>query len=256
MINPCSSEPISASCVAPQRASCATDDGLWAVVVAAGRGERFGDSRGKQFVEVAGKPLATWSLMAFDAYAELSGLVLVCPPERLEEARTYLVEPFAFAHEVTCVPGGATRQESCWSGLCAVPAQARFVAVHDGARPLITPALIGQLHKALRANKSLAGVIAARPATDTLKVVDGRDIVGTPDRSMYWYAETPQVFRAEPLRAAYAQAFAEDVAGTDDASLVERAGGRVVCVPVETDNVKVTQPEDIVRAEAVLVRRA
>ena len=107
----------------------------------------------------------------------------------------------------------------------------------------------------MRGDESIAGAICAVPSTDTLKLVEGGTIVATPDRSFYWCAQTPQVFRTKAIVSAHRAAIWDEFSGTDDASLVERHGGRVVCVKSSRDNIKVTLPEDLAIAETLLQRR-
>lgn len=226
-----------------------------AVIVAGGSGERFGDPRGKQFVDLCGLPLMCWSLVAFDRAPSVARLVVVCAPDRVAEVERDVVSRLSLRRPVTFAPSGATRQESVLSGLRAAPRELGLVAVHDAARPLVETEMVERAIAAVRDDASLAGAILAARSTDTLKLVEGDTIVATPDRSFYWAAQTPQVFRAPVLLAAHEAALREGFQGTDDASLVERAGGKVRCVEAPRDNIKVTLPEDLAMAEATLSRR-
>ena len=152
-------------------------------------------------------------------------------------------------------PSGATRQDSVYSGLSQMPAGYPFVAVHDAARPLVEVPMIEGAVAAVRQDGRLAGAICAARSIDTLKLVEGTDIVATPDRTFYWAAQTPQVFRTREVVAAYKAALWDGYQGTDDSSLVERHGGRVRCVECSRDNIKVTIPEDLAVAEATLEQR-
>jgi 2-C-methyl-D-erythritol 4-phosphate cytidylyltransferase len=156
---------------------------------------------------------------------------------------------------VTVVPGGATRRRSVAAGLAAVPRDATVIAVHDGARPLVEPAVVDGAVTLLEA-AGADGVVVGHPAFDTLKVVDaaGR-VVDTPDRSTMWVAQTPQVFNAGALRRAHERAEADGFEGTDDASLVERIGGAVLMTEGPRWNIKVTLPEDIGIVESLIARR-
>lgn len=227
-----------------------------AIIVAGGSGERFGRPGGKQLVETAGRPLMTWSVMAFDAAPSVAHIVVVCPAERAEEVRRVAIEPYAISTPVTLAASGATRQDSTAAGLAAVPGCCRYVAIHDGARPLITPQVIEGAVRALREDEGLDGVVCGQPCVDTLKLAleDGR-ILSTPPRSSYWTVQTPQIFTVDALARAEASARAEGFTGTDDASVVERAGGKVRCVPSPRDNIKVTLPEDLPVAEFLLRSR-
>jgi 2-C-methyl-D-erythritol 4-phosphate cytidylyltransferase len=182
-------------------------------------------------------------------------VVVVCHPERIDEYRRVAVEPFGFATPVEFAPGGDTRQASVHSGLALVPDAAELVIVHDGARPLVTPELIAETIEALRSDPEAAGAIVGHPSVDTLKVVAGTTILSTPERARFWAVQTPQTFRARVLRAAYDAARDDGFLGTDDASLVERAGGKVLVVEGPRDNIKVTVAEDLVLVAAALKYR-
>ena len=215
-----------------------------AIILAGGTGERFGREGGKQLVEIAGRPVLTWSAEAFDAVGDVGLIVLVCPEERQEEYLRRAIDPFPFVTPVVVAPAGQIRQESAFSGLEYVPEDYEFVAVHDGARPIITPQLIEHTIATLKGNFDADGAVVAHPAIDTLKVVEKGVIVGTPDRRVFWNAQTPQVFRAGIYRRAHAAALSDGFIGTDDSSLIERLGGRVLIVEGRRNNIKLTVPED------------
>ncbi len=227
-----------------------------AVIVAGGSGERFGDPRGKQFVELAGLPLVAWSILAFDSAPSVAHLVIVCPQGRENEMRQNVLARVELRHEVTLAVAGVTRQDSVFNGLMAVPEELALVAIHDGARPLIEVGTIEECLAAVRGNKQVDGAICASRETDTLKVVDsaGR-IMGTPDRSQFWCAQTPQAFARETILHAHESALLEGFVGTDDASIIEHAGGTVLVVESPRDNIKITVPEDLALAEATLATR-
>ncbi len=216
-----------------------------AIILAGGTGERFGREGGKQLVEVAGKPILTWSAEAFDAVGDVGLIVLVCPEDREEEYLKRAVDPFPFATPVVVAHAGKIRQESAFAGLEAIPDGFEFVVLHDGARPLITPELILHTINTVRGNLDADGAVVAHPAIDTLKVVEDGVIVGTPDRRVFWNAQTPQVFRTGIYRRAHASALSDGFVGTDDSSLIERLGGRVLVVEGKRDNIKLTVPEDL-----------
>ena len=225
-----------------------------AIVAAGGLGMRFGDPRGKQYVEVCGLPVLDWSIAAFDAAPSVAHVVVVFPLGREAETRA-AVDRLAPGVPVSYVAGGTTRQESCLAGLRAVPEGLPIVAIHDGARPLIDVETIEAVIARVRDDASLAGAICAHPSIDTLKVVEDGIVRSTPDRSRYWAVQTPQVFPLRTVLAAHEAALAEGFVGTDDSSLVERMGGRVACVKSPCDNLKVTVPEDRGPVEAILSER-
>ena len=215
-----------------------------AIILAGGSGDRFGHEGGKQLVEIAGKPILTWSAEAFDSVGDVGLIVIVCPEERHEEYLKCAVDPFPFVTPVTVAPSGPSRQESAFSGLEYVPDEYEYVMLHDGARPLVTPQLIEHVIAVVKGNIDCDGAIVGNPAVDTLKVVENGVVVGTPDRRVFWNAQTPQMFRAGMCRRAHAAALSDGFMGTDDSSLIERLGGRVLMVEGPRNNIKLTVPED------------
>jgi 2-C-methyl-D-erythritol 4-phosphate cytidylyltransferase len=219
------------------------DTRVAALVVAAGRGERLGARRPKAYVPLAGRAMLTWSIEALRAVPAVERIVVAVPPR--EEAPPGTVG----------VSGGGVRSESVRACLDAAP-EADRVVVHDAARPLARPELFEAVLNALDAEPAADGAIAAAAVTDTIKEVDERRVVcATLDRSRLWAAQTPQAFRREALERALAVEPATLAAATDDAWLVERAGGTVRVVEGPADNLKVTNPVDLVIAEALLSAR-
>jgi 2-C-methyl-D-erythritol 4-phosphate cytidylyltransferase len=214
-----------------------------ALIVAAGRGERLGAPHPKAFVELAGQPLVQWSIDALRSVQGIETIVLALPAG----APT--------PEGVTAVEGGAVRSESVRRALAAAPA-GDPVLVHDAARPLLSAELAESVIAALQRDASADAAIAAAPVTDTVKRVDGGGAVSeTLDRGALWAVQTPQVFRRAALERALDVA-PEILAGaTDDASLLERAGGRVIVVQASPENLKVTTPLDLEIAELLMARR-
>jgi 2-C-methyl-D-erythritol 4-phosphate cytidylyltransferase len=215
-----------------------------AIILAGGSGERFGREGGKQLVEIAGKPILTWSAEAFDAVGDIGLIVIVCPEERTEEYLKRAIDPFPFVTPIVMAPAGTIRQESAFAGLERIPDEYEFIVIHDGARPLVTPELIVHTINTVKGNIDADGAVVAHPSIDTLKVVEDGAIMGTPDRRCFWNAQTPQVFRAGIYRRAQASALSDGFVGTDDSSLIERLGGKVLVVEGKRDNIKLTVPED------------
>lgn len=219
----------------------------WVVIVAGGSGARFGRAAGKQLAPVLGRPMLAWTVEAFVGRCGVDGVVVVAPANAADAYRA------AVDGDVAWAAAGATRVESVAAGLAAVPAEATTIAVHDGARPLATAETLAAAVARLHAADTPSGVVIGHPSYDTMKRVDeGGTIVETPDRSTLWAAQTPQVFRADVLRAAYARPDAE---ATDDAALVAARGGTVVMLEGPRDNIKVTVPADLAVAEALLAAR-
>lgn len=199
---------------------------VWAIVVAAGSGSRFGGP--KQFAELEGRRVVDWALVASRSVAD--GVVLVVPAAHLDDE--------APAADVV-VAGGATRSQSVRAGLAAVPAGADVVVVHDAARPFAAPALFEAVVACVRAGADAA--IPGVAIADTVKrVLDGR-VLGTLDRDELVAVQTPQAFAADVLRRAHAAG----ADATDDAALVEAAGGRVMVVPGDPANTKITRRTDL-----------
>jgi 2-C-methyl-D-erythritol 4-phosphate cytidylyltransferase len=232
-----------------------------ALIVAAGRGERLGADGPKALVELGGRPLLQWSVDALLAVPAIRRIVVALPADTPAPAGT------------TGVRGGAVRSESVRLALAAVGEglDSQLVLVHDAARPLLTPELAGRVLAALEGDAGRNGeaeggngesealadaAIAAAPMTDTVKRV-GRDrrVRETLDRSELWAVQTPQVFRRAALERALdvsAEVLAE---ATDDAWLIERAGGSVAIVPASAENFKITTALDLAMAELLLARR-
>jgi len=224
-----------------------------ALVLAAGRGERFRSPLPKAFVLLAGRPLLWHALAAVAAAREIDLVVPVVAPGDMERFAALAPLLRDIKKLAPAVAGGRERQDSMQAGLRALPPEVAWVAVHDAARPLIRQEEISRV--VTQAQRCGAALLAV-PAMDTVKrVIEGR-VVETPPRAQCWLAQTPQVFRVELLREALAKAMAEGWVATDDAQLVERLGSIVEVVPGASDNLKITQPEDLLWAEARLAARA
>ena len=213
-----------------------------AVIAAAGSGERLGAGGAKALVEVAGRPLYEWSVVAAEDATRIGEIVVAVPPG----------EEQAFEGAgVTVVAGGPTRSESVAAALEAVSTD--LVAIHDAARPLVTPEHFDVAVSLLAGDPDLDGAIVVSPVANTVKQVNPGGLVeGTLDRDSLRLAETPQVFRAQALREAMAAGDPGSV--TDDASLVEGNGGKVAVVELPLPNPKVTYPGDIEVVEALFER--
>ncbi len=214
---------------------------------AAGRGTRMGGLK-KALLSIAGEPLLVHALRPFLARDDVTAIRVAVAPEDLRHPPAWLrtLDP-----RLGLVAGGRTRTESVRAAIEALPDDVGVIVVHDAVRPLPLPATLDRCVEQAREGR---GAVSGLPAVDTLKEVDreGR-VLGTPDRARYWLAQTPQAFPADMIRAAYAVA-GPNSGATDDATLVERAGGTVVMVEGWSGNVKVTRPEDVALAELLLER--
>jgi 2-C-methyl-D-erythritol 4-phosphate cytidylyltransferase len=223
-----------------------------AIVPAAGSGVRFGGVAPKQYLPLAGLPLLAWTLKALAASGRVNCLIVVVPPGQEARCRAEILEPCGLAVD-RLVAGGADRQASVFAGLAAAPTGTDIVAVHDGARPLVTPEIFSA---AVAAAAGVGAAVVAVPVTDTIKVADAESrVTETLPRGRLWAAQTPQVFRAAWLREAHERALAEGFRGTDDAVLVERLGYPVRLVAGSRENIKVTTRADLVQAEQILRKR-
>jgi 2-C-methyl-D-erythritol 4-phosphate cytidylyltransferase len=225
---------------------------IWgAVIVAAGRGTRFG--RPKQLLDLGGKPLVAWSVQTLAAMPEIVDLVVVTEGEFIELMER-AIAPFTGSLDPRIVRGGATRQDSVRLGVAALPDRSAGILVHDGARPLVRA---HEIRAGMRAVRPGSASLLATPVIDTIKIVDAdRVVTRTLDRSTLWAAQTPQFAAARDLRRVHADAERFGwPAATDDAALLERGGIAVSVIESSADNFKVTLPGDLTRAEAILRER-
>jgi 2-C-methyl-D-erythritol 4-phosphate cytidylyltransferase len=216
-----------------------------ALIVAAGRGERLGSGRPKALVTLCGRPMLEWSVSALRAVSAVQRIVVALPEEALDTPPEGTI----------AVAGGAQRSHSVREALRA-SGDGDPVIVHDAARPLATPALFEQALSELDRHGADA-VIAAAPVADTIKEIspDGRTVMRTLDRARLWAVQTPQVFRRAALERALAVSDEELSRATDDAWLVEQAGGVVRIVGADPWNLKITTREDLRVAELLLSER-
>jgi 2-C-methyl-D-erythritol 4-phosphate cytidylyltransferase len=221
-------------------------EGVWAVLVAAGRGERLGAGRPKAFAPLRGRPLLAESLERLDS-SEWVEAVVVVAPEGWEEPSILLAEELGAAKVRVAVAGGASRADSVRAGLGEVPEEAAVVLVHDAARPVLPEAVVGRTVGAL--GEGWDGAVPALPLADTIKRVEGERVVETVDRSNLYAVQTPQAFPADALRRALAR---DDAACSDCAGHVEAAGGRVAVVEGDRRLVKVTTRADLEFVERLL----
>jgi 2-C-methyl-D-erythritol 4-phosphate cytidylyltransferase len=212
--------------------------GLWAVLVAAGRGERFGHDRPKAFANLGGRPLLAASLERLER-SEWVEAIVVAAPEEWEEPTILLAEELGVGTVHAVVTGGATRADSVRAGVGEVPDDAAVILVHDAARPLLPEEVVERVVAGLA--EGWDGVVPALPLADTVKRAEGEAVAETVDRTGLYAVQTPQVFVAEALR----RALARGGDATDCAGLVEAAGGRVRLVEGDRRLLKVTTPADL-----------
>lgn len=233
-----------------------------AVIAAGGTGSRLGNAGGKQLLELSGKSVLAWSIDAVASASSVKSLVVACDPTRVQEYEKTVKRELFTDKPVKFVAGGQTRQESVSNALDVIDDSEQYVLVHDGARPLVKPEEIDAACETLKhhnkhglnENEPIA-VVFAQPSVDTVKEAteEGR-VIRTLNRSDLWTIQTPQIFVASALKAAYNFAEATGYQGTDDASLAEHLGKEVKLVATSRDNIKITLKEDILFAEFLLSR--
>ena len=218
-----------------------------AVVVAAGSGKRMGGVR-KQYLDLLGEPVLLRALRPFLEHPGISSVVVVLPEEEAAAP-----PPWLSGLEVLCVGGGAERSDSVLRGLRALPGAVSVVLVHDGARPLVTRGVLDGVIAAAAAGE---GAVVAVPASDTIKEAGSdKRVVRTIPRSQIWQAQTPQGFPLDALLRCHERAQSAGWSVTDDAELFERCGLPVVLIEGDRENIKITRPEDLAIAEAIVRRR-
>jgi 2-C-methyl-D-erythritol 4-phosphate cytidylyltransferase len=219
-----------------------------AIIVAAGSGKRFGGEKPKQFFELAGKPVVVHALQAFENCASVDEIVLVLAENEINDFRQMSAQD-GFGKLKTVVVGGHTRAISVLKGLKAVSPDTEIVAVHDGARPLVTPE---EITRTIEKARETGAAILVAPMTDTIKEITGDKIVGTIERRHLRRALTPQCFQVEILRRAFEEFTDVNEIATDESFLVEKLGVAVSIVEGSPRNIKITVPEDLVLAEILL----
>ena len=221
-----------------------------AVLVMAGAGSRLAADVPKAFVPLGGKPMWRHAAETFASIASCRAIVFVAPPDRVDDVRaTWRPDGRCLARFVA---GGARRQDSVRLGLAAVPPDVAVVAIHDAARPFVDAATV---ETAVAEASRTGAALVAVPARDTIKRVSGGRVAETLDRSALWQAQTPQCFRLDLVRRAHEAALASGWEVTDDCALAERLGHAVAVVQGAAWNFKITDPDDLAAAEALLARR-
>ncbi|MFN9407442.1 MAG: 2-C-methyl-D-erythritol 4-phosphate cytidylyltransferase [Dolichospermum sp.] len=222
------------------------------LIPAAGSGKRMGANRNKLLLQVRSKPLIAWTLLAAEAASSISWIGIVSQSADWDDFKSIIAD-LKLKKTIALIPGGATRQESVYNGLQALPTNAGQVLIHDGARCLVTPNLFDACSDAIL---YCSGLIAAVPVKDTIKVVNENGIItGTPERKQLWAAQTPQGFDVNLLKQCHAEGIRQGWEVTDDAALFEKCAMEVRIVPGEETNLKITTPQDLAIAEFILSHR-
>ena len=222
------------------------------LIPAAGMGRRMGSDRNKLLLRLREQPLITWTLLAAEKARHITWIGIIAQPADWSDLKEILAKATS-TKPVQLIQGGATRQESVYNGLQALPTEAEQVLIHDGARCLATPELLDRCAEAIR---HCPGLIAAVPVKDTIKVVDETGLIqSTPDRRQLWAAQTPQAFDVQLLKQCHEQGRRQGWEVTDDAALFEKCGYGVRIVEGEETNLKLTTPQDLAIAEFILKTR-
>ncbi len=222
-----------------------------AIILAGGSAARMGGIN-KQLAEIGGKPVVVQSALGFNASGRVSEVIIAAPADDVQRYES-LARQFGVTKLKCVVSGGATRFLSVKNALARVSEGCGFIAIHDGARPLITTA---EIDRVLADAVQHGAAIAAAPATDTVKSsADGAFIDDTPDRKALYYAQTPQAFRKALYLDCVDRLGAEAENLTDDSALIERCGGRVKLTMINGCNMKITRPDDLAAANAIYLSR-
>jgi 2-C-methyl-D-erythritol 4-phosphate cytidylyltransferase len=221
------------------------------IIVAAGEGRRVGAAIGKVYIPIGGRVLLLRTLDQFFRATKIKNLIIVVAERDLARCRSLLCsDPQAREQSWILQAGGSSRQRSVHRGLEKVSSDCEVVVIHDGARPFVSPELIDRVIEQAQARKA---VVVGLPVRDTIKLVSGdRQILSTPARDCLWEIQTPQAFERSLIVEAHQAAQRNDQDATDDASLVERLGKPVYLINGERTNIKITLPEDLLFAEALV----
>lgn len=224
-----------------------------AIIPSAGKGKRMAHAVPKHYIRLDGKPILAYTLDAFERCPDINYILVVVRSGEEEYCLGEVVEKYAFRKVLKIVIGGERRQDSVYNGIKEIDEDTDIVVVHDAVRPFVSPDLISETIKLAMYTD---GVVAAIPVKDTIKEANSELVIkGTPPREALWYAQTPQTFKKRIIEEAFIKAYSDNFYGTDEASLVERIGGRVKIIEGSPENIKITTKEDLLLAEFILRTR-
>jgi len=222
----------------------------YAIIVAAGKGIRMGDTVRKQYIALEGIPLLARTLDLFNRCDRIDRIILAVPEDDVDFCRSEILAAAGMNKEIRLVSGGAKRQDSVYNSLKTIDANDGIVLIHDGVRPFVK---MEHLVACIEGAKQHGACILGIPAFDTIKHVNAKnEITHTQQRDTLWLAQTPQTFQLKLIKKAHLAAKQEGFIGTDDASLVERLGEVVKIIPGSRNNIKITDQEDLKLARAIL----
>lgn len=223
------------------------------IIAAAGMSNRMGSKINKQFIAVGGKPILAHTIEKFERSRYIDEIILVAKEEEIEYCRKEIVKKYKFKKVTNIIRGGKERQDSVYNGILALNEKSDIVLVHDGARPFVK---LENIEDGIKGVEKYGACVIGVPVTDTIKVVGEDNVISnTPRRDLLWAAQTPQCFFKEILIKGYEKALSDGYLGTDDSSIVERAGYDVKMIMGSYENIKITTPEDIILAESLIKER-
>ncbi|HNR03705.1 MAG TPA: 2-C-methyl-D-erythritol 4-phosphate cytidylyltransferase [Bacillota bacterium] len=221
-----------------------------AIVLAAGKGTRMNAGMNKQFMLINDKPLLAQTLAAFQSCSAIDSIILVAGREELKTCKEQILDVYGFDKVDKLVSGGSERQQSVYNGILELEDDCSIVVIHDGARPILPEGII---EKCIDGAKIYGAVSAGMPAKETIKILNEEGFVQyTPERGKVWVTQTPQAFKRDIIEKAHKMANIKGISGTDDAFLVECMGIKVKMLEGSYENIKITTPEDIILAEAIM----
>ena len=222
-----------------------------ALIVAAGSGKRMGSAIPKQFLELCGRPVISYTIEAFDRSPEIDEIIIVTNADNVDYVRDEIAAAYNKVKAV--IAGGSERQYSVYNGLCALSDNCGIVLIHDGVRPFITNECISTV---IEETKKHGCCVLGMPVKDTIKICSADGFVDTtPERSLLWQAQTPQAFKYDIIMKAHKKAVEDNFLGTDDSMLTERLGYKTKMVTGSYENIKITTPEDMDMGEKILENR-
>ena len=221
-----------------------------AIVLAAGKGTRMNAGMNKQFMLINDRPLLAQTLAAFQSCNAIDSIILVAGREELKTCKEQILDVYGFDKVDKLVSGGSERQQSVYNGILELEDDCSIVVIHDGARPILPEGII---EKCIDGAKIYGAVSAGMPAKETIKILNEEGFVQyTPERGKVWVTQTPQAFKRDIIEKAHETANIKGISGTDDAFLVECMGIKVKMLEGSYENIKITTPEDIILAEAIM----
>ena len=220
------------------------------IIVAAGSGKRMKSAIAKQYIELKGRTILSYTVETFEKSDNIDEIILVTSQEAIDFVTENIVNKYQFSKVKAVVAGGAERQDSVYNGLKKVSTDSDIVLIHDGVRPFVNDAYIAKLESIAM---EFGACVLGAPVKDTIKICTSEGyIIDTPNRSTLWLAQTPQCFKYDVIMKAYKKAYDEGYTGTDDSVLVEKTGVKVKMVEGDYNNIKITTPEDLYIGEVIL----